>query len=107
MKGALMQTREFACVIGGNFVKYKIVDSDYIGGLEVIVNDHIGRGWIPQGGVTIMGTEKLQNEADIGPVKFMQPMIHNDISWNDPDPISSSTKMIETLSQNGDLSSVR
>lgn len=88
-------------------MKYKIVSSDYIHGLEVSVNDHIGKGWIPQGGVTIVDTEKLKSEEDIGPIKFIQPMIHNGINWNDPDPTSLVTKMVETLSQNGDLSSVR
>lgn len=64
--------------MGGSFVKYIIVSSDYIQGLEVAVNSNIKKGWVPQGGVTIVDTKYL-DEEDIGPIKYIQPMIHNGI----------------------------
>lgn len=84
--------------MGGNFVKYAIVGSDDLKCLTVLVNNYIERGWVPQGGVTIVDTKYL-DEKDIGPIKYIQPMIHNGIDCNDPDPTSLFTKFIKKLRQ--------
>lgn len=38
-------------------IKYKIIAAESLGYLEESVNDHIKKGWIPQGGVCVVNND--------------------------------------------------